>query len=759
MSSGTIGKLAAAIIFTGLVGLVLYGLSQSQPTQRPTGPAGVDSPTPDARRTGGLLGGVESSVFQSFDPETGTLRYQFEWDTLDPVGQGRYEVVAPVATFFQDGRRIEVRAREGRLLWPSRDREPESGNLSGDVVVTIHETGDAVEGRVVGTMTTPSLFFQSVLGELNAPELVEITAPGVEFSGRGLTARISEVQRRLQYLRVNEHLGTTIWPDRLGESADEDGRTTRRERADRGGTPADGAGAEPLIDLYRVTFSRAVRLSRGGQTATADEAEVWLRLRDRRLSRDAIAPLTVGPVTRGSSGDRPRPVEGAPVETADERASAEEAPIRFENTGPIEIVPLLQPPTQLASDDLTARFRASESTAVVLRDEESGSSIRCGSLQWGFTSRQLAVRGVGGMLGVEFDFPGEASVRTGAVDVDLGLGIAAFPGAGRVTVEPGVTGQERSTSIAWTERADVMLDTASSAARASRNPLLRWLTASGGIVASTDTATVSGDFIRADFSSRIVGDEVRNDLGRVSVRDRARAVIRDGDVDADVSGNRLDVLFASIPGGPGQPDRLVPTRASASGDAVAMVNGDRLAAGTIDAVIVSQGGERTRMQSLDASGDVTLRTRDGVDLASSTLHASEQTGTMTLVGYPATVGLYETQDRRGATAADEFAQGFSITGESIRFDREPRVLTVFGGGVLSYAAMNAETGLYDNGSVHWQRSMRFDDRAGHAEFVGGVSVRASSSPGDEYSMEGDRVELTLVADLLDEQARRSISDG
>ncbi len=747
MSAGNGGKLLAAVVFTVVVGLVVYGLTRG-PGQ-PTAPTpDVDGPAIQPGPTDGILGSVNSSVFQSFDPESGKLRYELEWDTLDPVGQGRYELTAPVATFYQGDTVIEVRAEEGRLLWPSRDKEPESGNLTGDVVVRVSDTGarDA-EPEVLGTLTTQELFFQSVLGELNAPHVVRIEAPGIEFEGRGLTARISEVQRRLQYLRVEEHLGTTVWPDRLGGN---DEAPSGSETAARG-DEQPGSGEPPLIDLYRIAFSEAVRIAQHTRSIASDEAEVWVRLRDRSLAPGAIAQLGIG---SDSGAERAAP-GGNGVGDSGEEAG----PIRFENAGSIEIVPLAQEPAQLASDDLATRFRATNSPAVVLRDDESGAELRCGSLTWGFTSRQLAVRGIGGALGVELDFPGEATVRTGAVDVDLEAGIAAFPGAGRVEILAGLTGEDERTAIEWTQRADVVLDTSSQASRVASRPLVRWLTATGEIEAVTDSATVRGDFLRADFSSRLAEGEAKNALSRVSVRDDASAVIRDGDVEADISARQLDVLFASVRERNGSRERIVPTRASASGNASATVNGDRLTGETIDAVLLAGDDRRTRVQSIDASGDVTLLTREGIDLAASTMHASEETGTLTLVGYPATVGLYADASGEGTSATDDFAEGFSITGESIRFDRGPGVVTVFGGGVLSYAAKNPEFGGYDTGSVRWQRSMRFDDRAGSAEFVGGVAASATSMNGSEYSVEGERLALTLVPDLLDEQSRRSISES
>ncbi|MCR9215648.1 MAG: hypothetical protein NXI14_00460 [bacterium] len=751
MSAGNGGKLLAAAVFAVVVGLVIYGLTrgpgQSAPTPEIDGPAIQPGPTE------GVLGSVNSSVFQSFDPESGKLRYELEWETLDPVGQGRYELTAPVATFYTGDSVVEVRAIAGRLLWPSRDREPESGSLSGDVVVRVSEAGSTdAPGQVLGTLSTQELFFQSVLGELNAPEVVRIEAPGIEFEGRGLTARISEVQRRLQYLRVEEHRGTTVWPDRLGGSDEPKSDTDRVTRGGRRETSDEPT----LIDLYRIAFSESVRIAQDARAIASDEAEVWVRLRDRTLAPGAIARLDIGIASDAKPSASDPDSSATPMQ---ETADNETGPIRFENAGSIEIVPLAQEPSQLAADDLATRFRATSSPAVLLRDDESGAEMRCGSLTWGFTSRRLAVRGVGGALGVELDFPGEATVRTGAVDVDLDAGIAAFPGAGRVEILAGLTGEDERTAIEWTQRADVVLDTSSQASRLASRPLVRWLTATGEIEAQTGSATVKGDFLRADFSSRVSRGEAKNALNRVSVRDRASAVIRDGDVEADIRAGQLDVLFASVRDRDSARDRIVPTRASASGNAVATVNGDRLAGETIDAVLLAGEDRRTRVQSIDASGDVTLLTREGIDLAAHTMHASEETGTLTLVGYPATAGLYADASGEGASATGDFTEGFSITGESIRFDRGPRVLTVFGGGVLSYAAENAEFGGYDTGSVRWQRSMRFDDRVGSAEFVGGVTASATAMNGSEYSIEGERLALTLVSDLMDEQSRRSISES
>ncbi|MFG0293476.1 MAG: hypothetical protein ACF8MJ_10040, partial [Phycisphaerales bacterium JB050] len=418
-------------------------------------------------------------------------------------------------------------------------------------------------------------------------------------------------------------------------------------------------------------------------------------------------------------------------------------------------------PAQLESDDLATRFRATSSPAVVLKDEETGAEIRCGSLAWGFGSRRLAVRGVGGALGVEFDFPGEASVRTGALDVDLAAGIGAFPGAGRVEILSGLSGGDEQTAIEWTERADIVLDTSSPASRQSSTPLIRWLTAAGEIEAATDTATVTGAFLRADFTSRVVDGTARNDLSRVSVEENARTIIRDGETNADITADRLEVLFAPerLPNGE---EHLAPTRASAHGSAVALVNGDRLTGQTVDAVLLTGEDGSTSVQSIDASEQVTLRTREGLDLVAENLHASEQTGTLTLVGYPASVGVYTDAQGRGVSATDNFQDGFNITGESIRFDRGPRRLTVFGGGVLSYATKNPSLPGYDTGSVRWERSLRFEDQTGVAEFSGSVHAESKMQDGQEYRAGADRLTLALVPDLLDEDARRanheSVSD-
>lgn len=754
MSSST-GKLVAALIFTALVGLVVWGMmrSSSRPSTTPPEFQGI---TPQPSPSDGLLGSVEGSVFQSFDPDSGELRYELRWDTLDPVGQGRYELTRPIASFYQGDTTVRVEALEGELLWPSRDQEPESGNLRGDVLITVREQTDA-QGEVLGTLQTQELFFQSVLGELNAPELVRIEAPGVEFEGKGLTLRVSEVQKRLQYLRVDEHLGTTIRPDELRRS-----RANASSDSQPNQTPApESSESAPLIDLYKIAIENQVELEQGGRSIRSDEAEVWVRLRDRALARGAIAPLQIGPITqRRSSGPPAAPGEQSRAPENESELAGQ--PIHFRNSGPIEIIPLAQAPAQLESDDLATRFRATSSPAVVLKDEETGAEIRCGSLAWGFGSRRLAVRGVGGALGVEFDFPGEASVRTGALDVDLAAGIGAFPGAGRVEILSGLSGVDEQTAIEWTERADIVLDTSSPASRQSSTPLIRWLTAAGEIEATTDTATVTGAFLRADFTSRVVDGTARNDLGRVSVEQNARTIIRDGETNADIAADRLEVLFAPERLANGE-DHLVPTRASALGSAIALVNGDRLTGQTVDAVLLTAEDGSTSVQSIDASDQVTLRTREGLDLVAENLHASEQTGTLTLVGYPASVGVYTDAQGRGVSATDNFQDGFNITGESIRFDRGPRRLTVFGGGVLSYATRNPSLPGYDTGSVRWERSLRFEDQAGVAEFSGSVHAESKMRDGREYRASADRLTLTLIPDLLDEDARRasreSVSDA
>ncbi len=753
MNSST-GKIVAAIIFTALVGLVVWGLTRSS-ASKPAEPSAFEGITPQPSPSDGLLGSVEGSVFQSFDPETGELRYELRWDTLDPVGQGRYELTKPVASFFQGDATVRVEAMEGELLWPSRDEEPESGNLRGEVLVTVREN-NSEQSQVLGTLQTEDLFFQSVLGELNAPEFVRITAPGMEFEGKGLTVRVSEVQKRLQYLRVNEHLGTTIRPDQLRRGRRASGVGSSDQTAD----PSPTSPSQPLIDLYRVAIENRVELEQGGRRITADEADVWVRLRDRSLARGAIAPLRIGPIpaedaTRDAAAgsDQARPGSGESTESSE--------PILFRNSGSIEITPIAQFSPQLESDDLATRFRATSSPAVVLSDEESGAEIRCGSLSWGFGSRRLAVRGVGGSLGVEFDFPGEASVRTGALDVDLAAGIGAFPGAGRVEILSGLSGRGEATAIEWTERADIVLDTSSPASRQSSTPLIRWLTASGDIEATTETTLVTGQFLRADFTSRLLDGVARNDLSRVSVEENSRTIIRDGDTNADIAANRLEVLFSPERDRAGD-ERLVPTRASALGSAVALVNGDRLTGQTVDAVLLAGDEGSTTVQSIDASENVTLRTREGLDLVAEALHASEATGTLTLVGYPASVGVFTDAQGGGVSAADDYHDAFNITGESIRFDRGPRRLTVFGGGVLSYATKSASLPGYDTGSVRWDRSMRFEDQIGSAEFNGNVHTESKTQDGQQYRASADRLLLTLVPDLLDEDARRasrqSVSD-
>ncbi len=184
---------------------------------------------------------------------------------------------------------------------------------------------------------------------------------------------------------------------------------------------------------------------------------------------------------------------------------------------------------------------------------------------------------------------------------------------------------------------------------------------------------------------------------------------------------------------------------------MATVNGDRLAGETIDAVLLAGENRRTRTEHR-RFGDVTLPTREGIDLA-RTMHASEETGTLTLVGYPATAGLYadasgkapvppETLPRASASPVSRSVSTVGPGAHGVRW-RRPEL-----------RRREREFGGYDTGSVRWQRSMWFDDRVGSAGARRRVTASAAMN-GSEYSIEGERLALTLRTWWTNSRAARS----
>ncbi|MCA9293047.1 MAG: hypothetical protein KDA20_04455 [Phycisphaerales bacterium] len=758
MNMSVMGKVAAGALVLLVVGVIGYSVWKGPAVApSPNLPGGANTPIdlgspPPVDLGSGPVGQVTGSVYLSTDPDTGEVKARMEWDALDPAGEGRFEVTKPRAHLYNGDQIVEVTADHGKILWPDRQANgrPESGTLEGDVTIRVIERfDDGGDDLVHATLKTPTLKFQSLMGQAEATGEVVLEAPGVRFEGRGLTIRFSELSQRLQYLQVAQHKQTTI-------NAMAMRRAEESARARRGGSGADPSAnarastdAPGVSDYYAAKFLTDVRIERGGASITADAADIWVHLVDRQLQDGAITSIDFGqptaPTTRSGATTR------AAAAADDEQAQV----IRLTSTGPIEVLPLEDAPEALAHDEVALKLSAPDTGRVVARDDTWDVVARVGSLTWGFTSQSISARGVGGELGVEFEFKDRAALLTGSLDADLRAGTAAFPGAGRLRAasESDIAQRlpkEQWPELQWSGSAHVQFDPIAGEQRDSLTIALRQFVAFDRVIARSPEGEVRGETIRASFDP---GELAR--LTHVSAEGSASVVVR-GEVEerdiARANADRLDVLFDTAPESAG---RIVPLIASATGHARASARGDEIEAGLISLTLAEDEARQLQVTGAVAEDNARIATRRGLLVSGSRIDADALAGVVGVEGAPAVVGAFIGRDDLAANS-DRFEHGLTILGDQIRVDESKANLVVFGGGNLSYAQRGHDRTGHDKMSIDFSRGLLLDDLAGRAELLGAVQGRAEAGGTELYDLVADRIVLETAPGMLDEQTRRQL---
>ncbi len=765
MNAALTGKIAALMLVVLVVGVIGYSVI-SGPANTPGAPnlpGGANMPIdigapPPVDLGSGPFGEMTGSVYMSTNPDTGEVVARMEWEALDPAGEGRFEVTKPRAFLFNGDQVVEVTAEHGRILWPDRraNGRPESGTLDGDVTIRILERFEDDEPDLVHTtLTTPELRFQSLMGQAEAPGEVKIEAPGLSFDGEGLTVRFSEVSQRLQYLQVAEHRQTTINPAAMR-------RADAQARARRGTIATDpiedvstdtDTDAPAASDYYAATFSTNVHIERGGASIAADQAEVWMHLLDRRLAAGAITPIDFGRAASDTSNSNASSTADAAFNN-DETAQI----IRITSTGPIEVLPIDEAPEALLHDEVAIKLSAPNTGRVVAIDDANGLTVRCGSLAWGLTSHAISARGVGGELGVDFEFTDRASLLTGSLDADLIAGTASFPGAGRLRAAPqgdaaSPIPQEQWPELTWSGSAHLTFDALAQqnadAHRRIEGVALRQFVAFDRVAIRAPEGEVRGDTIRASFDA---GDIPR--LSHVSAEGSASIVVRseNGTRDAaHVRADRLDVLFDTSPE---TGARLVPIIASAFGEATATAQGDEIEAELISLTLAQDDDHNVRVTGAVAEENAHITTRQGLIVSGSRIDAEAETGVVGVIGAPAVVGAFIGKDK--LAAGSRFEHGLTILGNQIRIDEPSANLVVFGGGNLSYARRDRDRSDYDRINIDFTQGLLLDDIAGRAELLGTVTGHAETRGTDRYDLAADRIVLETVAGILEERTRKQL---
>jgi len=754
-------RLTALVILTVVAGVMVYaglkrgtGTASRAPVRAPmTAPQGSGAGSVALPSAGGavqdLVELADEGVVTGVDPETGRLRYRMAYDALDPQERGVFRLTRPRAWIYQREQVFEITAESGRLLWPARDREPESGHLEGNVTIRVlprTEDNDSVPDasdstRPAITLRTPSLSFDTTFGEARSNDQVRIEGPGLAVDGEGLTVRVSEDRARpIAFLRV-ERGGRFAYDP---EKADE--RTSASLTSDRNeGTGRTGAH-EPVLSFYRASVGGGVVFRMGQRVLEGEEVLAWARLSDGRLVADSFTPLE----------DR----QPSDRETGAERTDRSRDPIDMTWSGPLELRAVLDEPSELARNDAFVRVQSPSGRAVVARDEAGGGSVRCVTLDYGATRRELVLYGVG-PIGVTLTAPELLELIAGRAEIDLTSGIGAVPGPGLAralgqtapteTDADAAEPPERVREIRWHDRADFRLRVPPDGSERTEDFRPEEVSFTGRVEARDGDAGLGGQFVRLLLDEPRVEGSRSIALRRLVAEGSAYAHDADG---GRIEAESLDVLFTENESS-SQP---IPVIATAQGDVSALREGDSMRAGMLEARLVEDASGRIVIDSLEGRLGVEVRSereaetgREVLEARADRLNARDRIAVVELIGEPASVSR---------SASGESA---SVSGGSMRLttDERARSLSVFGPGGATYSSRRAETGGYDRVQVDWTEGMVYDDAAGRAEAIGAVVASADLGELERHVVRAARLTLTLTepSPESDRALRTALAEG
>ena len=777
MNARLAGRIVASLLFFFTVGIIALALYRNglTPGEESSGAVGA-SPTPgDAVDT--LSGAMEPVPLTSFgvetdrgvvsvhDPDSGELDVMLTYESLEPLPNGLLVLSEPMAWIFEGETVVLVEAAEGQVHWPSRDREPESGTLRGGVEMSVFTSGRELftddgttreqMGEASAQMTTASLNFNAVLMELTTIDSIRMTAPGLVTEGDGLTVRVSEIDRTLKLLRIDNYHSATFDP--LAARA---WQKTQRDRADRVAADADTpdishppsdpaakqppasngspAEPEPRIDLYHARFAGEVHVTDSIRSLDAEQIDLWARLVDGSLRDDAIGSFDRNAQSRVGSDATPEP---GSRRTGDEPApdADEHNIIEFTGSGPLEIRPLRDAPEQLAQDDVYLQIQSPKSNAVVARDGQSGAQLRCVTLGYGATTRQFSTLGLAG-TGVTALLPGVFEAIVGRFDQDLSNGEGRFPGPGVITFatnksdEADVFGTNEAT-IRWQDGCEFTLDTLDGPVGSSSVLVPLSVRLSGRVEAEFGGHTIRGGeaTVTMERSNDPESGEPGAIIRSIVVRDSARLV---SDGFGRIAGDEMTLLFDHA-----HPNaEPVISRASASGNVLAEDDRGRVQAEQLIATFDEAG----QAVLLTARDQASVSSPDGYIASGEDISIDLVERTAFLSGR-ASLGQ----------TTDDYIQ--SLRGDTISLDERSQIVEVHGSGVAEYTTPKRKDPTHDQLKIEWSDRMRFNNLSGQADFLGSTLITAERTrpTGDLERVVGKGSRLTMhLTPFTPEGARR-----
>jgi hypothetical protein len=731
MSGPAIGRLVAYVTLSVVVALMVIAVVVNLNTGRPqaTGPAPppppsfhdaealVAPPTLDAGDPAGFVQEISEIRFEGVGDD-GDLLYEILADRLDPQGQGRMRLEAPEAVVHLDGYLMKLRAREGWLVKPG-DGPPERGRLEGSVEIELLSED---EGVSLGTLRTERIRFETSLGEVEAPDPLEVTGEGVEFAGAGLLIRVAELEEGrygLSYLRVERTDRLRVLPSALASRAERVG-ADEGDPGDEPDEPDAGSGSPGLEQVLSAEIERGVEIRQGPRWLRAERIEAVARLIDGALAPGAIAPIRFEPASVAAG---PEP-ETEPVEAEAEDGASRLTGAWIEATwaGVLEARAVGEAPPLMGERDLAVIALESPGGRMVeARDDALGVGLRAAGVRYGLTTGRLALTGVGSGRGVYLGVDGLGSLDGERVELDLGssplvTGAVVGPGQLRATAD--------DAGVIWAERADFEA-TLERLADGGSGVRPAWASAGGELEVWSGDRIVRGPFGRVWMRRTPAGED---EPARVIVRGGVEAGA--GAEGATLAAEDVEVIFAEA----GRPQR-----AEAVGDVRVAQGERRLSSGRATVRFDADESGEARAREVEAVDGVVVEAENGLRILSPTARADLVDEVVELVG--------DGTEARRVEGVREYTLGAG----SLRLETGPGRLTVFGPGWLEYDEGE------EHGRLSWQGGLVYDDASGRADAHGRVIGERTVGTLERQSLEAEDV-LVLVTprDSGDERTLRSI---
>jgi len=748
-SKGRLFALVLLLVAGVVIGVAVFSNKAAPRTASAMDPA-YDAPPPAApgedatvvRNPGSLQDVIAGGAKGTWTTtrEDGSVAMRILSERLDPKPEGRFELSALTAWFYNNSNRLRVLASRADLLWPSQDKTPESGTLAAIefamFAAATPETPDDNPGISLFTATLDSIAFDAAMSQAQSKDVLEAKGDGFALVANGFLVRLNEVTRQVTYLRV--------------DASPKNRLTIGGERAKRGDQGAESpakndtptqnkpAPTDPQIDHYALSLGGPVQIRQGERILTGERVTILFRLVDGALRESAIANIEM------PDGDRKSRRVGrgsGSGSSGDETLLESSALTDITWAGPAELT-LVENPVELASDDVYLRLEATEREAVSFADAEMDLAMRAGRAEYFATTGRVVLDAQGPIPAVSFKTGDGLTLDARKISLELaGLpnaikGTAVGP-ARASAVDPEKPDVDAST-ISWdVEAAFALRPVGETFAPTS-------LALKGNVKASGPDGTATAETLEATFA-----EAAETNLGHLTSLTLAGNASLLGADSSRVAADRITVNFKP------SDDRPVPTFAAAEGRINGeTADGELRSAGKLTVTLTQDDKGRTRAQLFDASQDVVVRSRalagkdakadDYVELHGDSLTGDLETQIIDVSGAPATIARVDNRDRG------------SVTGATMRIEGESRRLTVFGPGSASRTLEHKKAAV-DRLGVRWNTGMTYSDQSGEAECRGGVEAVGEFSGTDRHVVTGDTLTLRITPGSEDSATRELLA--